>query len=33
MFFKKKHGTGKKGMVSEEKGMAQRHATTGWGKH
>ena len=27
MFFKKK------GMTPEEKGMAQRHAKTGWGKH
>ena len=27
MFFKKK------GMAPEEKGMAWRHAKTGWGKH
>ena len=35
MFFKKEkgHSAGKKGMAPEEKGMARRHAKTGWGKH
>ena len=29
----KGHGTGRKGMAPEEKGVARHHAKTGWGKH